>query len=238
MRRAERSVRDAQPGLGVRALGTIAGCVLLLTSCATSRPLVPLDQGEVALEASAPSVLAELDFPIQVPSPTIGARYGVGRGIEARVTLHPLHLFLEHRRILGVGAGGIWHVSGADGLVPALHFTTDLTLFAPLTGEGDPDDPPLILFGDTAVIAHWEPLDWLYPYVLFGAAARSTNDGPITSLYAGVQLWPRRTVEVSLEIGWFAFSVDRDEITAPLISPGRGVLYVGGAVAFRIGGKE
>lgn len=192
----------------------------------------------MALEAALPSVVAEIDVPIQVPSPTIGARYGVATDVEARLTLHPLHLFLEHRKILGLGAGGIWHVSPAKGWVPGLHFTADLTVFAPITGDGAPDDPPLLLVADSAVIAHWEPLDWLYPYVLFSAAAKSTNDGPLTSLYAGFQLWPRGLLEISLEVGWFAFSVDADELTVPVLSPGRGVLYLGGAAAFRFGGAR
>lgn len=204
------------------------------SACATARPLVPLKEGEVAIDLAFPSALFASDPPLVVPSPTIGARYGVTNSAEARLTLHPVHLFLEHRPILGIGGGGIFHVSAADGFVPALHFTADLTLFAPLEGGGGPG---AIVAGDAAVLAHWEPVAWLHPYLIFDAAAASHQDGPITSLYAGVQLRPRPWVELSLELGWFAFSVDAREITVPLIGPARGVLYLGGALAFRIGGS-
>jgi hypothetical protein len=131
-----------------------------------------------------------------------------------------------------VGTGAIFHLSQADGWIPALHFTADLTLFAPLEGG---EGPAAIVAGDAAVIAHWEPLPWLFPYVLLDAAAASHQDLPITSIYAGVQLWPRCLVEVSGEVGWFAFSVEGDEITVPLIGPGRGLLYVGLALSVRLG---
>jgi hypothetical protein len=71
--------------------------------------------------------------------------------------------------------------------------------------------------------------------VVLGAAAASHQRLPITSIYAGLQFWPRGVVEFSPEIGCFAFSVDADDLTLPLIGPGRGVFYVGGALSIRLG---
>jgi hypothetical protein len=205
--------------------------LLFLCGCATARPLVPLDEGQFRIDLAFPSAINATPF-FPVSSPTIGVRAGVSKGAELRATLHPIHLFLEHRPILGIGTGAIFHLTPADGWIPALHFTGDLTMFAPLaSGEG----PDVSIAGDAAVIAHWEPLSWLYPYLLLGTAVASHQSEPITSIYAGAQLWPRGAVEVSLEAGWFAFSVDADEITQPLVGPSRGVLYLGGALSVRLG---
>jgi hypothetical protein len=211
---------------------------LILVGCAGARPLAPLAKGQVAIDGALPSVIVEDEPPIRIPNPTIGLRYGVTEDVEARVTLHPVHLFLRHRPILGLGAGGIWHVAPADGLAPALHFTADLTLFAPLAGPRGDDEPSAILIADAAVIAHWEPLGWLYPYAIFGVAAKTTNDAPIASIFAGLQIWPKGIVAFSVEGGWFAFSIDADELTVPIVSPGWGTLYVGGAASFRIGARR
>jgi hypothetical protein len=211
----------------VRAIG-----LLLLASCSTARPLAPLRQGQVALEGSLPSVWFESDPPLRIPSPTIGARVGVSEKVEVRATFHPVHLFLEHRKILGLGGGGIFHVSPADGFIPALHFTSDLTLFVPLEGGGG---PKAIAVGNLAVLAHWEPVSWLFPYLVFDAGAASNQNTAITSILAGLQVWPHGFMEVSFELGWFAFSVDRDAITSSLIGSGHGLFYVGTAIAFRLG---
>jgi hypothetical protein len=112
---------------------------------------VPLREGQFAIDAAAPSVFYQADPPIMVPSPTLGVRAGVSKGAELRVTLHPMHLFLEHRSIFGVGTGAIFHLSPAECWIPALHFTADLTMFAPLEkGSG----PNVIVVGDAAVIVH------------------------------------------------------------------------------------
>jgi hypothetical protein len=205
----------------------------ILGGCAIARPLVPLKEGELRAELALPAALNEAPF-FPVGSPVIGLRAGVSRGAELRVTFQPVHLFLEHRPILGIGTGAIFHLSPAEAWIPAVHFTSDLTMFAPVGGGRGPE---AIIAGDAAVIAHWEPLSWLFPYVLFGAAAASHQSQPLTSLYAGLQLWPGGVVECSLEAGWFAFSVDGDEITQPLIGPSRGVLYLGGALAVRLGSR-
>ncbi len=209
--------------------------VVASAACATARPLVPLGEGQVAIDGAAPSVVFASSPPIRVPSPTIGVRYGVTDTSEVRLTFHPLHLFLEHRPILGLGGGGIFHLSPADGWVPALHFTADLTLFVPLKGGGG---PAAIAIGDAAVLVHWEPWRWLFPYLAFDAAAASHQREPITSLYAGLQLWPRGILEFSLELGWFAFSIPRDELTLPLVGPARGVWYVGSAISLRLGRRS
>jgi hypothetical protein len=200
--------------------------------CATARPLAPLREGQLAIDGALPSVWFDSDPPLRIPSPTIGVRYGVTDSTELRFTLHPLHLFLEHRKILGAGGGGIFHLSPASGWIPALHFTADLTLFVPLEGGGGPG---AIAIGDAAVLVHWEPVSWLFPYLVFDAAAATHQNTPITSLYAGLQIWPHGIAEFSLELGWFAFSVDRDRITSSLVGSGRGLLYAGGAVAIRLG---
>ena len=214
----------------VRLLTLLLGGVL---GCSTTRPLAPLVVGEWAVEASHPGAWIETDgatFP--VGSLVVGARYGVEENLEGRLALHIPPLALG---VVGIDGGGTWHATTARALMPALHLNAELNLFSELSNWGEGISEALRGAGRLSGMAHWEPLGWLWPYVVWDHALVFADGQYVGSALAGFQFRPHARLEISLETGWAAYNIETAQMTQPYVGiASRGALWLGFGVAWRL----
>lgn len=175
---------------------------------------------------------AGTSYPFPVANVVVGARYGLDPNHEARLHLHPLPAISSG--IIGIEGGWVWHARAARGWQPAVHLTTDLSLFTYPPAWSDGVDDALRAAVDVAVIAHLEPAPWLWPYVVVDNAFVIAGAGWVGSVLVGVQTPLGERWEVSLESGLAGFNDDTSRRTAPYAGMlGRGALWLSLAVGYR-----
>ena len=228
-------VRSADWPAATTVDALLAGALALAAGCSTARPLKPLAAGAFALESSIPAVwIGTAVSPIQIGSVVLGARYGVTDTAEARFRLHPVPLFVG---IVAIEGGGVWHVQPADGLMPGLHLTADVSLLTAPELWGDGAAASLRGAGDLAVIAHWQPHRSLWPYIVADTAVIFEDGSVVTSFMTGLQIFGGRMFELSLEVGLVGYSSRGEDLTQPFLgAAGRGAFWGGIGLAYRSDG--
>lgn len=204
----------------------MAALTLSLSACATSRPLRPLEKGQLTLTASLPAVWLQ-SFGATYPfgTPVVGARYGVATDWELR---GDVHLGGLPRGVIGIDLGTVWHLWPAEDWLPALHL--EGTLNATMAPAHFARGPAESIKGaaELGLLVHWEPLDWLWPYVVSEHTLTFEFARYITSLMVGAQMWITPRVAVSVEIGWAGFNLDARRYTQRYVSiADHGALWMG-----------
>jgi hypothetical protein len=217
-------MQGGRPGWSLGVLSVAA------LGCAASRPLRPLPAGTVAAEVSLPAVWEQNGgntYP--VGAPVVGVRYGVTDRTEAALRWNPGLLILG---IVGIEGAGVWHVRAANGWIPAVHLCGTLSLMvAPAQLH---DGVRGALAAD--VTAHWEPLPWLWPYLVEQDAVILASGQHVASAFLGAQLPLSPRWDLSLETGLAGWNLDARRYSQPYLNVlGRGALWLGGAVTCRFG---
>lgn len=233
-----RVAREAHAVLG--ALGRRAGLPLVAAAlaaaaggCSAARPLRPLPPGAYAAEVSVPGVWLRdgAAFPVGVPA--IGLRRGVARDLELALRWYPA---LVADRIVGLESGAVWHARRARGWVPALHLASELSvLSAPAHLR---DGPGHALRGalTAGATAHWEPLPWLWPYLVEQNAVILADGNVLVSVFGGVQVRISERWDLSLETGVAALNEPSRDYTVPYQGvAGHGAIWMSWSVAYRFG---
>ncbi len=215
-------------GLPAVALGALAAC------CNPARPLQAMPRGGIAVDVGVPAVLvrtASATFP--VGDLVVGARYAVTDGLEVGARLHPAALVTA---TVAVQAGLTWHVTRPEGGVPAVHLGgTGLFLTNP---RGWSDGPEESLRGalELEVLLHWEPLPWLWPYLVFEDAVELRDGGVIATVAAGIQCWVTDRVGLSAELGLTGIGQRSSALTASYVGASdHGALWIGLGFIHRVG---
>ncbi|MCK5687733.1 hypothetical protein KAI87_00620 [Myxococcota bacterium] len=211
----------------------LLSALLLLSSCGLSRPLRPLKSGAVAAEFSIPAVLVANDeFGFPVGDLVVGGRYGLSEDQELRLRIHPMPLLVAG--VVVLEAGGVWHVQKADGYIPALHIAADLSMMTHPSSWGQSSSEKFRGALAAKAILHFEPLDWLWPYIVYDQAIIFEGLKPVPSLMVGVQFLTQESMEFSVEGGVSGFTERADLYTQPYVSPGDyGVWYLGFGFTWR-----
>jgi hypothetical protein len=206
--------------------------VLALAGCSTARGLRPLATGEFAVDLSAPGVwTSNADAAFPIGTLVTGARWGLGGGREIRATLHPTELVVG---VLSVEIGGVPWRTTPDGLVPGLILSSDLsTMWKPaFLGNGLDDSLRGAL--DVSATVYWEPLTWLWPYVVHENGLVLYDGQYLSSLYVGSQFWITERFGVSLETGWAAFNTRTRRYTQPYLGIAeRGALWTAWSITYQ-----
>ncbi len=232
---------EREPGGALRALvrrATSSGAWALALSlaaagCSASRPLRPLPPGAYAAELSVPGVWMHSAHTFPVGAPALGLRRGLPGGFELALRWYPI---LLPARIVGLESGVVWHASAARGWVPALHLGSQLSVLgAPAHLR---DGPGHALRGAMTgeVTVHWEPLPWLWPYLVQQDAVILADGTLLASLYGGVQLRLSERWDLSLETGVAGLNARTRDYTQPYQGVGgRGAIWMSWSVAYRFG---
>ena len=212
-------------------------CALPPGACSTARPLRPLAPGAFSLDLSLPGTWTASDslaFP--VADLLIGGRYGVIKDLEVRANLHALPLV---HGIVAVEGGCIWHARAADHWIPALHLSSDLLLMTSPRGWGGTLSKGVRGALSLTGTAHWEPRQWLWPYLVLDNALVLLDGHYVASVFVGIQSWVSPRWAVSLETGLAGLTERTLDLTQPFYGvAGRGALWLGLAVSVTIGGES
>lgn len=214
------------------ALAALALC-LAGAGCSAARPLRPLPAGAYAGELSVPGVWLSDRRTFPVGAPALGLRRGLPADLEVAVRWYPA---LLPARIVGLESGVTWHARPAHGWVPALHLGGALSaMVAPAHLDGGPSRA--LRGACTAdATAHWEPLPWLWPYVVAQGAVILEDGQPLASAFAGARLRLSRRWAASLETGIAGMNVRSRDYTLPYQGiDGRGAIWLSWSVEYAFG---
>jgi hypothetical protein len=218
-----------------RASPALAAAALCLASagCSAARPLRPLAPGAYAAEVSVPGVWLSDRRSFPVGAPALGLRRGLPRDLEVAVRWYPA---LLPARIVGLESGVVWHARRARGWVPALHLGGVLSVLAAPAQLGDGASHALRGAGTAEATAHWEPLPWLWPYVVAQGAVILEDGQPLASAFAGARLRVSERWALSVETGVAGLNVESRDYTLPYRGVGgRGAIWLSWSLEYAFG---
>ncbi|GEM_PF-3021149 len=202
------------------------------SGCATARPLVPLDKGEVAWELSTPGTwLGSGNVRFPATDIVVGARYGTSETTEAALRLHGAPLPFG---VIGLEAAGIYHGHAASGWRPGWHVQANGGLL--VKASRLLERPANAVRGGVGatVLIHSEPVRWLRPYLVIENNVVIVDMSWVPSAMIGVQVDAGPRVQLSFEIGAAALNKSFLHWTQPYEQswPG-GVLWTGFGITMR-----
>lgn len=222
-----------------RSFALVPLAALLATAgvaCNTARPLRPLAQGAFGLDLSLPATFLRTSaatFP--VGNLVLGGRYGVRDDIEVSLHLHPATLVTG---TLTFEIGATWHIWPTNSGLPALHLGSHVLVATnfPSWGQGAEDAVRGVF--ELEVVAHWEPLQWFWPYIVLEDAIVLADGTVVASAIVGLQSWITQVVAISVEAGIAGFGLRSSDITATYVGiGGHGGLWIGLALSCRFEGS-
>ena len=209
--------------------------VVLLSGCAVSHGVRPLDRGEGRITASfGGPISADLPTPVALPVPitTVGYAHGLTDHTAIHAAIHPTGLATFG--VFAMDAGVTGRLTDHDGAIPRIMIDGDLIL---ATG-GVPDTTAARgtrLFADLQAIASWD----LGQHTLYGGMDQFLQPFPtpnyhVSPLVGGVLGIGR--VDLQLEYMWLVANVDNALLAAEFIGPfGQGASSVKLGVGVHLG---
>lgn len=187
--------------------------------------------GAWAAAASVPGLIiynGYLGFP--VANLALEGRYGIDQDLELKMGLLPL---LLGKGVLGLEVGATRHVFLAQGWRPALHATVELNILSKPSHYGQGFAESFRAATALTLTAHWEPVEWLWPYMVTQNSVVLVGGQLLTSLFAGAQWWSSHNVSFSFETGWAAWNTTTKNYTQPYLGiAGHGGVWIGGALSY------
>lgn len=192
-----------------------------------------MPRGGIAVDLGIPAVVVRTSsatFP--VGDVVAGARFAVTDALEVGARLHPAALVTG---TIALEAGLTWHVTRPSGGIPGIHVGgTGLFLTNPRTwtrGAYESIRGALEL----EVLLHWEPVRWLWPYLVLEDAVELAQGSVVATAAAGVQSWVTGRVGLSLELGLTGLGQRSSSLTASYVGLGdHGALWLGLGVIVRL----
>jgi hypothetical protein len=218
-----------------RPVATAAALVgaAVLSGCAASRALAPLERGQHAIYADLGGPLVEFGgASVPVPFANVGWGYGLDGKSNVHAAINPSSPALI--RVYGVNAGYSRELLPASGAKPRLMLDTTAYAF---WGDNRPGAPEggFRWFQDLSAVATWDlPTTKPAPHRLYAGLDLFLQPAPTFHAYpvplVGGELRLGRNVGLQLETAWWGITRDTLDAVPVWRAPGNQ-----GAIATRIG---
>lgn len=212
---------------------TLPLCAALLTGCATSRALAPLEKGQHGVTISLGGPFVEFGgAPVPVPFTALGYRYGIDGKSDIHAALYPSSAALVGVAAWDVGANR--EIIDADGGRPRV--MVDLTTVWAVGDNGAGGDPAAFrFFLQPSVVFTWDlgPKDHRVYAGVEALLQPWPTGNAIPSLMLGTELQAHRYLGVQLELGWSGFHRNTDVGAVTWVGPGQ-IGAIGARLGFNV----